>query len=250
MHRTRRVLVVLTALGATLALAGPAGAAGTASFGSVTCHGGTLKAGTYTSIRIAGLCSMPNSGTVTVRGAVTVAGAFNAITPGTLLVGGNVWIQPGGIAGIGCSPAAGCNVTTADRIGGTLYSNGAKALIVHSVAIHGGVNVFGGGGSMNCGSTGLFGGPFFSTFEDNTIGGTAVIKGVHSCWLGFIRNNVAGSVWISGNRMGDPDAMEIVTNRIRGNLGCFNNIPHAQTGDSQGDKNIVSGRKLGECASL
>ena len=97
---------------------------------------------------------MPNAGTVTVRGSVTVASAFDAVTPGTLMVGG------------------------------TLYSNGARAPTVHCVAIHGGVNVSGSGRSMNCGSTGLFGGPFFGTFEDTTIGGTAVIRGVHSCWPG------------------------------------------------------------------
>ena len=65
-----------------------------------------------------------------------------------------------------------------------------------------------------------------------------------------IRTQVGGNVRIVGNRMGDPDAMEIVTNVIGGNLGCFNNVPQAQVGDSTGAPNIVGGHKRGECASL
>ena len=51
-----------------------------------------------------------------------------------------------------------------------------------------------------------------------------------------------------GNRFGDPDAMEIVTNHIGGNLACFNNNPAAQVGDSMGQPNVVGGQKRGECA--
>ena len=50
-----------------------------------------------------------------------------------------------------------------------------------------------------------------------------------------------------GNRFGDPDAMEIVTNHIGGNLACFNNNPAAQVGDSMGQPNVVAGQKRGEC---
>jgi hypothetical protein len=34
----------------------------------------------------------------------------------------------------------------------------------------------------------LFGSPAYATYEDNVIGGNAVIDGWQSCWLGFIRN--------------------------------------------------------------
>jgi len=44
--------------------------------------------------------------------------------------------------------------------------------------------------------------------------------------------------------------MEIVTNVIGGNLGCFNNVPQAHVGDSQGAPNVVGGHKRGECAAL
>jgi hypothetical protein len=66
----------------------------------------------------------------------------------------------------------------------------------------------------------------------------------------MIRTNVAGDVRVIGNRFGDPDAMEIVTNTVGGNLACFNNRPAAQVGDSGGAPNVVGGQKRGECAAL
>jgi len=50
--------------------------------------------------------------------------------------------------------------------------------------------------------------------------------------------------------MGDPDAMEIVTNTVGGNLACVNNVPQAQVGDSMGLPNVVAGQKRGECRNL
>jgi hypothetical protein len=61
---------------------------------------------------------------------------------------------------------------------------------------------------------------------------------------------VGGTVRIIGNRMGDPDAMEIVTNTVGGNLACVNNVPQAQVGDSMGLPNVVAGQKRGECRNL
>jgi hypothetical protein len=57
-------------------------------------------------------------------------------------------------------------------------------------------------------------------------------------------------VTLIGNRMGDPDANEVATNVIGGNLACYNNVPHAQFGDSMGLTNTVAGKKLGECKAL
>ena len=95
-----------------------------------------------------------------------------------------------------------------------------------------------------------FGAPYYSVMEDSTIHGTLVIRGLHTCWLGVIRDHVGGSVRLIGNRFGDPDADEVVTNVIGGNLDCFNNIAAPQVGDSGGAPNIVAGKKRGECASL
>jgi hypothetical protein len=72
--------------------------------------------------------------------------------------------------------------------------------------------------------------------------------GYRGFWLGFIRNRVIGNVRLTNNVMGDPDANEYVTNRIRGNLVCRANSPAPQVGDSGGQPNIVTGSKVGQCA--
>lgn len=250
--RVVRQLALLAGICAGMMIAtGTAGAAASTQFGNFTCHQGKVKAGTYSSLTVTGVCTLTNSGTVSVRGDLTVAdhGAFNAITLGTLHVGGDVNVGDDAVAGIGCSPAVGCPSTTSDTIAGDLEADGAWATIVHSTTIGGDVSVEGGGGSENCASTGLFGGPYFTDFEDNSIGGNVSLDEIHSCWLGFIRDHVTGNVSIVGNRFGDPDAMEIVTNVIGGNLGCFDNVPQAHVGDSHGLPNVVGGHKRGECAA-
>ena len=103
---------------------------------------------------------------------------------------------------------------------------------------------------MNCASTLFFGGPYFSTIEDSSVGGNIRIQAIHSCWFGMFRLQVGGNVKVTGNRMADPDGNEITTNTIGGNLACFNNSPKAQFGDAAPIPNIVGGKKLGECATL
>jgi len=249
--RTRRGLIAATAaISLVLTAGGTAGAA--ATYGDVTCHGGTIAPGRYHSLTVAGACTLTSSGTVWVKTNVTVAphGLFNAVTPGTLKVHGNVIVASDGTAGIGCSPFIGCSVTTADTIGGSIRATGAWAVIVHSAWIGGSISEVGGGRTMNCSVIAPFGAPWYSDFEDNTVGGSVTIQRVHSCWLGFIRNTVASNVTVTGTRMGDPDANEITTNTVGGNLACFNNVPQVHFGDSGGTPNTVAGRKLGECVNM
>jgi hypothetical protein len=123
------------------------------------------------------------------------------------------------------------------RIRGGLRAKAPASLQVHFAHIKGGLRMRGGNG-------------FFSTVEDNVIRGGATINGYSGFWLGFIRNKVRGTVRLSNNVMDDPDANEYVTNTIKGNLICRNNSPAPQVGDSQGQPNVVSGRKVGQCASL
>jgi hypothetical protein len=251
MKGARRSLGVIAAAIGLMVATGTAGAS-PAHHGNFTCHGGTIAAGHYRSLTITGLCTLANSGTVTVRHNVTVkrGAILNAITLGNLHVGGNVVVGKHAVAGLGCSPEVGCTATTDDVIHGSLRANGAWALIVHSLKIHGGVTAVGGGGSMDCASTKLFGGPFYFDLEDSWVGGNVLERRIHSCWLGFIRDTVQGNVTLKGMRMGDPDAMEIVTNTIGGDLNCFNNVPQAHVGDSMGLPNVVGGTKRGECATL
>ena len=65
-----------------------------AHFGNFTRRGGTLKAGTYRSLRVEGVCTLTSKGTVTVRGDVVVAshGALNTLTPGTFSVRGDLTV--------------------------------------------------------------------------------------------------------------------------------------------------------------
>ncbi len=50
--------------------------------------------------------------------------------------------------------------------------------------------------------------------------------------------------------LADPDGNEYVTNVIRGDLVCTGNSPAPQAGDSEGDKNIVTGTKVGQCRAV
>lgn len=150
---------------------------------------------------------------------------------GTLTVDDNLIVENGGILGLGCSPAAGCKGTSSDSVGGN-------------------VTVIGGGGGLDCSSGALFGGPPFTTFEDNTIGGSVNWAHMSRCWGGLLRNQVHGSVGFNDNHTSDPDGNEVQTNVIGGNLACYNNTPAPQQGDSQGQPNVVGGSKLGQCKAL
>lgn len=162
---------------------------------------------------------------------------------------GNVLVGERGVLGLGCSPAADCSFTTHDRIYKSLIATNAASVIVHSATI-GNVSVQGGEGLPGCELNPMIQSPDYLTFEDTNISGNASITGYASCWLGFIRNSVGGSVSLTGNTLDDPDAMEVVSNFIVGNLACFGNVPAPQVGDSFGGPNTVRGAKLGQCSGL
>ena len=250
--KTVRLLVL--ALGVVVCGVGSSAAASAAvtHHGKVNCHGGTIGAGTYASLRVTGACTLPASGNVTVRHdvVVTSTGLFNAGTPAKLRVGGDVIVKRHGATAIGCSPDIGCAALGADVIRGSLRAAGAWAVIVHGTTIGGSASIRGGGRTLDCSVIAPFGAPYYSVMEDSTIHGNLVIRGLHTCWMGVIRDHVGGTVRLIGNRFGDPDADEVVTNVIGGNLSCFNNIAAPHVGDSMGAPNIVGGQKRGECEGL
>jgi len=123
------------------------------------------------------------------------------------------------------------------KIRGGIEAKAPASLQLHFAHVNGGLRLRGGNG-------------YFSTVEDNTIRGGARIKGYAGVWLGFIRNRVHGTVALADNVMDDPDANEYVTNVIFGDLVCRRNSPAPQVGDSQGQANRVTGRKVGQCAGL
>ncbi len=251
MKGLRRLALTAGLLVGAMVSTGTAGAA-SAQFGNVTCAGGGIHAGTYQSLRITGVCTVHAGKRVDVVGDVTVArgATLNAITQSTFNVGGDLTAGQDAIVGLGCNDEVGCSASTHDHIGGSLRAFNAAAVVDEQERIGGDVVIRGGGGSEDCSSTALFGGPYFATIHDSYVGGNVVFRDVHSCWFGLIRTKVGGSVTILDNEMGDADAMEIVTNRIGGNLSCFGNDPHAQVGDSGGAPNVVGGKRRGECAAL
>jgi hypothetical protein len=247
------------------------------------CSGGNIPPGTYNSMIIAGECYMP-AGTISIRGALFVApGALlDAATPGdpaagpvvpaTLSVGGSVAVGNGAVLILGCSPNIFCSSPpgiTNDRIGGNLTGFGALGVVVHSASIGGSVALLGGGGGANCNTTpptppsttnapapwsedaSLSFTPVYSDFEDTTVGGNLTISGLQSCWLGTLRVQVGGSTAIVNNTMADPDAMEVGSNLISGNMTCFGNsaggVPTVQFGDGGGAPNMVGGWAAGQC---
>ncbi len=250
--------------------------------GGYDCTGGNVPAGTYRSVIITGVCYMP-AGNVVIRGDLTVApkALLDAVTPGdpttgtpvvpaTVVVGGNVFVGSGAVLLLGCSPNISCSNPpgiTFDRIGGNLIAAGAQGVVVHSASIRGSAYLFGGGGgaaAQTCNAQApskpviadlkpwsedpnLDQTPVYSDFEDVSIGGNFAVNGLTSCWLGSLRDQVGGDARFSGNTMGDPDAVEIANNLIRGNMTCWSNTPAVQFGDSAAAPNIVGRYASGEC---
>ena len=174
---------------------------------------GRLKSGTYRVIRVP-------------------AGATCNGTRATIYVSGGVRVDAGATFILGNENHAG-----GGKIGGTVSAVDAASVQLHFAHVGGSVTMHGGNG-------------FFSTVEDNVIHGGATIDGYSGFWLGFIRNSVHGTVKLNNTDMQDPDANEFVTNTIHGSLICHNDSPAPQVGDSEGQPNVVTGRKVDQCAGL
>jgi hypothetical protein len=212
--RTSRKRLLAAAAGAAALALGASAIAYAAPGGKNTfaCTG-TLASGNYQKIVVpAGETCDGTDANISVRGGVVVG-------EGATFVLGN---EEGGPTG---------------TIRGGVVASSPASLQLHFAHVNGGVMMTGGNG-------------FFSTVEDNVIHGGATIDGYSGFWLGFIRNHVSGTVDLSNNQMGDPDANEYVTNTIAGSLVCHGNSPHPQVGDSEGSPNQVTGNKVGQCAGL
>ncbi len=229
-----------------------------------TCSGGSIAAGSYSSLTVSGFCRVAG-GNVNVATNVTVApgGELVAAFGGSdLHVGGNLTVQSNGVLILGCEPEAFPCINDPDQVHGTLITHDtigrnlttqdALAVIVHATEIGLNTVVQGGGGGVTCSSTipNVPGPPAYIDFEDDVIGGNSIIQGVHSCWAGYIRNHISRNVIYQGNSFADPDASELTTNNVGGNMICFGNSPQVQFGDSHGAPNVVSGKALGECKNV
>jgi hypothetical protein len=262
----RRLLLIIPLLAAVFSLVVTSGASASDTthtpgtppppfFPPTTCSAGAVAPGSYVRLTINGNCSMPGSKVVVLTDLIIANDAsFNAVSQAQFVVKGNVTVGRGAVLGLGCGPASTpmCSTPSADRIAGNVTATNPLAVIVHSTTIFGTVTITGGGGGLTCAKIPLLGtmSPAFTTFEDNTLSGGLSVDSMRSCWFGVIRNMAGSNVNITNNTFFNPDANEVVSNTIFGNLNCFNNSPHAQIGDSMGGPNTVTSHKRGECASL
>src|SRR5262249_51704219 len=179
----RSLLALGLAVGALVSTAS-AGASGLPHFGNHTCRHGKIRTGVYASLRVTGVCIVPNGATVRVRGDVFVAhdAVLNQVTQSSFNIRGDVTVRRHAIIGLGCNAEVGCATEANDHIGGSLQSWRDKAVLIEQENVGGNIRIRRGGGSMDCSSTALFGGPYFATVHDSVVGGNVVVRKVHSCW--------------------------------------------------------------------
>jgi hypothetical protein len=226
-----------------------------------------VLSGTASDVVVRGACAV-NSGPAVVRGDLTVtAGATLVAAFGqgnsSLAVKGDVRVGKDATLVLGCIPTSfpciddpNPNAPTLSSHGvvkGDLTSISPLGVIVHNSTLRGDVTEVGGGGGVTCDTTpgvfALFQSPAYSDYEDNTIAGDLRVIGLRSCWFGALRETVRGDVVYAGNRFADPDASEVNSNVIRGDMSCFANVPAVQFGDaSNGVSNQVRGFASGECS--
>ena len=203
--------------------------------GTLVIVSGFVMAAMFVGASSAGAATTYCSGTLASGGYDTLvvpAGATCTGTGAKIYVSDGVRVKPGATFILGHEGGASTGV-----IRGGIHANAPASLQLHFSHVYNGVRMYGGNGE-------------FSTIEDNVIRGGVTQTGYRGFWLGFIRNHVIGSVRLTDNVMQDPDANEYVTNRIRGNLICHGDSPAPHVGDSEGQRNAVTGSKVGQCRGV
>ena len=275
----------LFAAGFSALAAAPAGAHGTdtctGSLNDFPAHVGVLSGIHAGNVQISGACVV-NAGPTEVKGNLTVLpgsallAAFGETNfePGspasTLTVDGSVSVQNGGTLLLGCfatsfpcfdDPMSGPDhsptLNSAAKVGGNLMSTEPLGVIVHDGTVTGNVSENGGGGGLTCDPSGAFaafGSPVYSDYEDSSVGGWMSISGLSSCWLGVARVHIGQSLTVTNDQLLDPDAIEILSNTIGGNLSCSGNRMVWDSADLTNDlyprvwlPNSVAGRRMGQC---
>jgi len=271
-----------TVIGGILA-AGPVTAAGAAvTGGTATCSGTPTAPGVLTgtfksNVVVRGACEV-NAGPAVVNGDLTLSAgsallaafALNDKTGtghSSLTVKGNILVRAGATLVMGCNPANfAClddpnqnqpTLSSHATVGLDLRSNQPLGLIVHNFTVGGDVIQTGGGGGVNCNPQGifkLFGSPVYSTYEVGSVGGDVRISSVQSCWMGIVEVHVGNSVVMYRNKLADPDAIEILSNNIKGSLICRGNSrtwDNAEMGPSlfprTPEPNTVGRNRAGQC---
>ena len=219
MRKLAATIGLTTLFVTALGIAAPAAAS---AAGTVTTCDGELAPGTY------GRVVVPEDGACFSDGPVTITGGLVVERGATVVFGSDE------------------NAVHTATISGGVVANDAMNVQIHHSTINGGLRIHGGQGP--------FGGPFdvtWNAIEDNLIRGGAVIDGYEGFWMGFLGNDVRGTVTLTNNNLFEKDdANEFVSNTIHGNMNCSGNDPAPQVGDSEGGPNVVTGNKTGQCANL
>ena len=266
----RRATSLLAAVGVAAALLFASSSSAVAAAPS-TCTGdlsnvpaslGTLS-GVYSgNVTISGACAV-DAGPAVINGNLTVGAGSTLVAPfsfGDLTVTGNLLIQKGAGVILGCNhdsfpcfddTGAPPTLDNSISIGGNLIANQPLGLVLHNTAVLGNAIENGGGGGVTCDSSSgvfaAFGSPPYIDQEDGSVGGNLIMNGMKTCWLGTLRVDVGGNLIVGNNATADPDAMEVVSNTVHGNMICHGNSPAVQFGDSGGVSNQVFGNAIGEC---
>jgi hypothetical protein len=233
---------------------------------SATCSGnlsnvpssmGTLSGVYYGHVTIRGACAVDAGpavihGNLTLLPGATLAAAFS---DGDLTVDGSLQLEKHTSTIVGCNPISfPCfddpSATTTIDVSGNIVAESPLGVVAHNTTVQGNTSVHGGGGGVNCvpkGGFAAFGSPVYTDFEDNTMQGNLFVGGLGTCWLGSLRNVVAGNLVDTNNTMADPDAGEVVQNTVQGNIVCVGNSPAVQFGDSGAAPNLVAGNAVGQC---
>jgi hypothetical protein len=237
-----------------------------------------VLAGVYVGdVTIEGICEV-NAGQARVLGNLTAspgsvllaAFGLNDQTgsgSSSLTVAGNLRVQSGATVLLGCEPEhfpcvddpdpEHATLSSQGRVFGNLREQQPLGVVVHNSLIFGDVSENGGGGGQTCEPSGvfaIFGSPVYSDYEDSFVAGNLDVTGLTSCWLGVIRNHVGGNMRMINDQLADPDAIEILSNQIAGNLNCQQN---SQVWDSADETealyprvpgpNTVGGKRIGQC---
>jgi hypothetical protein len=265
------------ALGVLATSASPAAAAGPHVCSGTFAAPGVL-AGKYSSnVAVQGACAV-NAGAALVAGNLTVrpgsalvaAFALNdqaGSGSSSLTVRGNLEVQSGAAMVLGCDPQSfpciddpnpeSPTLSSAGHVSGNLSEQQPLGVVVHNTTINGNVVESGGGGGLTCEPSGvfsLFGSPVYSDYEDSTVRGNLSVSGLTSCWLGVARVHVSGNLSMTGDQLADPDAIEILSNRVSGNLICQQNSQVWDSADESEnlyprapEPNTVLGHRVGQC---
>jgi hypothetical protein len=184
-------------------------------------------------------------------------------------VRGNLRVQSGATLFLGCNPAnfpclddpnpENPTLFSRPRVLGNLISREPLGVVVHNTEVLGNVRQVGGGGGVSCEPKGIFAtlahSPVYSTYEVTSVAGILRVEGLNSCWLGLVSDNVGGNLTVVENQLADPDAIEILENRISGNLRCRENSMvwnsedevEGQVFPRRPAPNTVGGRREGDC---